>query len=223
METMEFHPYKPTNMSCAIQASDEFYKVMSQRRTVREFDSRPINRKLLENVVRIAGSAPSGANRQPWHFAVIQDPKLKSELRQAAEEVELQFYSSEATKKWREDLKPFGTNHMKPYLTEAPAIIAVFSRTQISSPKGHEASQRTYYPVESTGIAVGFLISALHQLGISTLTHTPKPANFLNRLLGLDQTFRPFLLLAVGYAKKGTHVPLIRRKSLRDIAVFHPD
>ncbi len=137
-----------------------------------------------------------------------------------AETVEAAFYSAESTKNWREDLKVFGTNSIKPYLTEAPSIIAIFSRSQIQQDSDESAPQKTYYPIESTGIAVGFLISALHQLGLASLTHTPRPAHFLNRLLGLDGSYRPFLLLAVGYPRHGVHVPKIGRKPLSEIATF---
>lgn len=221
METIEHQAYIPNSDFGPVEHSRELLAIMKLRRTVREFDSRPLPRELIENVLKIAGSAPSGANRQPWHFEVIEEPNLKRQLRHAAEAVEASFYSAEATKAWREDLKIFGTNSNKPYLTEAPTIIAIFSRTRIEPCLDDSSSQKTYYPTESTGIAVGFLISALHQLGLATLTHTPRPANFLNQIFELDSSYRPFLLLAVGYPKPGVRVPKITRKPLSEIARFY--
>lgn len=194
--------------------SEEFYNKMSTRRSIRHFSTEPVDKNILINAIRTAGSAPSGANRQPWFFALISSHKKKEKIRQAAELVEYEFYNNKAPQTWLNDLKHLGTNSSKPYLTEASALIAVFSRTN------HEAdgeSIRTYYPLESTGIATGFLITALHTAGLATLTHTPKPMFFLNDLLGLDRAYRPFMIVVTGYPKLPIQVPNISRKFLPEI------
>lgn len=174
--------------------------------------------EILENAVKIAASAPSGANRQPWFFAIIQNVEVRKRIREAAEKVEYEFYNEKAPRTWLEDLKPFGTNHEKSYLTDASALIAVFSRTCIENEGSPETRLRTYYPIESTGIATGFLISALHQSGVATLTHTPKPMFFLNHVIGLDNTYRPFMIIVAGFAKSSTRAPDIRRKPFEAVA-----
>lgn len=201
-----------------LEVSTNLLKIMSTRRSIRSFSSRPVAPEILENAVKTAASAPSGANRQPWFFAIIQNAELKKQIREAAEKVELEFYNEKASSTWLEDLKPFGTNHEKAYLTDASALIAVFSRTCIDNESSPDTRLRTYYPIESTGIATGFLISALHQSGIATLTHTPKPMYFLNQILDLDKTYRPFMIIVAGHPKESTQVPDIQRKSFNEIA-----
>lgn len=201
-----------------LEVSMELLKVMSSRRSIRSFSTRPVERSVLENAVKVAASAPSGANRQPWYFAIIQNTEIKKQIREAAEKVEFEFYNGKAPQTWLDDLKPFCTNHKKPYLTDASALVAVFSRTCIESEVSAGTPLRTYYPIESTGIATGFLISALHQSGIATLTHTPKPMYFLNQVLGLDKTYRPFMIIVAGYPKEPTQVPDIRRKAFDAVA-----
>lgn len=211
----EFIPYKHnlTPMS-PLETSREFLSEMKRRRSVREFSSRAIDREILLNAIETAGTAPSGANSQPWHFALIETQEIKDQIREAAEKVENQFYHGAAPEKWLNDLKPLGTNESKPYLSEAPALIAVFS-------KQARLDSMSYYPLESTGIAVGLLLTSLHQAGLSTLTHTPRPMYFINRVLGLDDTHRPFMLVVVGHARTNTLIPDIKKKKLNDICSIY--
>ncbi len=202
-------------VSDPIAVSNELREKMSKRRSIRQFSSRAIDREIILNAIQTAGSAPSGANRQPWHFALITNQSVKEKIRHAAEQVENEFYNHKASEEWLNDLKPLGTNSVKPYLSEAPALIAVFSRSFCESEDG--SLQRSYYPIESTGIATGFLLTALHCAGLATLTHTPKPMFFLNHLLGLNKTFRPFMIVVTGYPKEPTKVPNISRKALHQI------
>lgn len=210
---IEIPPYG--DESDPISVSAEFYRKIAKRRSIRHFASQPVDRKILLNAIKTAGSAPSGANRQPWHFALITSQSIKDQIRQAAEQVEHEFYKKKATDKWINDLKPFGTNSKKSYLSEAPALIAVFSRNLCENDEG--SLQRTYYPIESTGIATGFLLTALHNAGLATLTHTPKPMFFLNEILKLDKTYRPFMIVVTGKPKQPIKVPDITRKSLHQI------
>ncbi len=198
-----------------VARSEVFFKQMSARRTIREFSSEPIDRAIVLNAIKTAGTAPSGANRQPWYFALITSQAMKDKIREAAEKVEGEFYAKAATQEWIRDLKHLGTNASKPYLSEAPALIAVFSRASTETADGD--LQRTYYPVESTGISVGLLITALHNAGLVALTHTPRPMFFLNSILNLDDSFRPFVIVVTGYAKKPVKVPAIVRKALDQI------
>jgi nitroreductase len=191
----------------------EFYRLMNERRSIRRFSAEPIDREVLENAIRTAGTAPSGANVQPWYFAVIQSRDLKEKLRKEAEEVETAFYTSTATAKWQQDLAHLGTGPKKDYLSVAPAIIAVFTRTEVDS-------ERSYYPMESTGIAVGLLLASLHQAGLATLTHTPRPMFFLNSVLNLDRTYKPFMLVVTGYPEEPVMVPDISRRPLEAICNF---
>lgn len=198
-----------------VERSELFFKQMSARRTIREFSSEPIDRAIVLNAIKTAGTAPSGANRQPWYFALITSQDMKEKLRESAEKVEQEFYAKSASAEWIRDIKPLETNASKPYLSEAPALIAVFSRVSIKNEDG--CIQRTYYPLESTGISVGLLITALHNAGLVTLTHTPRPMFFLNSILNLDNSFRPFMIVVTGYARKPVKVPDIHRKSLDQI------
>ncbi len=191
---------------------------MSTRRSIRSFSNRPVPKEALENAVKTAVSAPSGANRQPWYFAIIQNLEMKNLIRVAAESVEYEFYNNKASATWLDDLKPFGTNYYKPYLTEASALIAVFSRTFVGGDLSPQKPLRSYYPNESTGIATGFLISALHQAGIATLTHTPKPMFFLNQILELDKTYRPFMIVVAGYPKEPLEIRDISKKPFSEVA-----
>lgn len=208
---VEVPPYPcPTD---AVKVSEEFYETMKRRRSVRNFSARPIRREILLNAIRTAGTAPNGANSQPWLFALIEAQELKDRIRTEAELVEQSFYSQRAPRDWLNDLTKLGTSAQKPYLSIAPALIAVFSRHN----RGDESDERSYYPIESTGIAVGMLLTALHQTGLASLTHTPKPAHFLNEVLGIERNFRPFMLIAVGYAETPVLVPRIERKPLTEI------
>lgn len=199
-----------------IERSASFYQEMNSRRTVREFDSRPIPEEVLENIIRTAGTAPSGANKQPWTFCLISHPDTKRQIRIAAEEEEKISYAQRMPEDWKNDLKPLGTDWHKPFLEDAPYLIVVFKQSY-----GIEAGEKVqhYYVSESVGIACGFLIAAIHQAGLVTVTHTPSPMNFLSKLLDRPANEKPFLLLPVGYPKDPTYVPDIERKRLEEIRV----
>ncbi|MGE3526967.1 MAG: nitroreductase family protein [Gemmatimonadales bacterium] len=194
------------------------YEEARRRRTVRHYAERPVPRDIIENCLRTAGTAPSGANRQPWRFVVVEDPEIKHRIREAAEREEEEFYAHRAPNEWLEALAPLGTDPSKPFLEKAPYLIAVFAETYGILPDGRKL--KNYYVTESVGIATGLLIGALHHAGLATLTHTPSPMAFLNQILDRPSNERPFLLLVVGYPAAGAEVPDIGRKALEDIAVF---
>jgi len=195
-----------------------FLEEVRRRRTVRSYAPRPVPAGVIEDCLRAAGSAPSGANLQPWHFVVVRDPVIKRRIREAAEAEERAFYDGRAPDAWLEALVPLGTDAQKPFLETAPVLIAVFGERYGVGPDG--ATQKRYYVDESVGIATGVLITALHHAGLATLTHTPSPMGFLREILGRPSNERPFLLLVVGYPAPGTEVPDIRRKPLEEIATF---
>ena len=192
---------------------------LQSRRTVRTFSDRPIPADVIEPCLHAAHAAPSGANMQPWHFALIQDPEVKKSLRSAAEKEERSFYEERAPDEWLEALKPFGTDSSKPFLENAPLLIAVFQKHRIVREDGSESI--TYYPKESVGIATGFLIAALHHAGLATLTHTPSPMAFLNELLERPSAEKPFLLLVVGYPAQDCRVPALKKRPLSDVTSTH--
>jgi nitroreductase len=214
----EHIPYHMPELSESelIKNSEEFYQSMDSRRTVREFDTRSFPVEVLENIIRTAGTAPSGAHKQPWTFCLISDPQLKRKIRQAAEEEEKISYSQRMPEDWKNDLKPLGTDWEKPFLEEAPYLIVVFKQSY-----GLEDGEKVqhYYVSESVGIACGFLIAAIHHAGLVTVTHTPSPMNFLSKLLNRPINEKPFLLLPIGYPKSETYVPDIKRKGLEKIIV----
>lgn len=195
-----------------------FREEMSRRRTVRDYVDCPVPRGLIEDCLRTAGSAPSGANLQPWHFVAVSERALKREIRIAAEAEEREFYAHRAPDDWLAALAPLGTGPEKPFLEVAPWLIAIFEQRWGHDTAGHKVKH--YYPKESVGIATGLLIAALHHAGLATLTHTPSPMKFLNRILGRPPEERPFLLLVVGHPAPGACVPNIRRKRLDEIASF---
>ena len=199
-------------------AAAAFYEQIKTRRTVRDFSHEPVPREIIEDCIRAAGTAPNGANLQPWHFVAVSDPATKARLREAAEAEEREFYESRAPEEWKAVLAPLGTNADKPFLEHAPWLIAIFAVNSFETAAG--GKQQTYYPKESVGIATGFLIVALHQAGLATLTHTPNPMGFLNEILGRPATEKPFLLLVVGYPAEGACVPEIAKKRLSEIATF---
>jgi iodotyrosine deiodinase len=203
-----------------IKNSSEFNKIMASRRTVRDFDSRPVPLEVMENIIRTAGTAPSGAHKQPWTFCLISDPEIKRQIRMAAEEEEKISYSQRMPEDWKNDLKPLGTDWEKPFLEEAPYLIVVFKQSY-----GIENGEKIqhYYVSESVGIACGFLIAAIHQAGLVTVTHTPSPMNFLSKILERPTNEKPYLLLPVGYPKKITYVPDIERKRLEKILIKYPN
>ena len=195
-----------------------FYDDLKRRRSVREFSAEPVPREIIEDALRAAGTAPNGANLQPWHFVVVTDPVLKSKIRAAAEAEEREFYASKAPQEWLDALAPLGTDEHKPFLETAPYLIAVFSQSYGMTPNGKKVKH--YYATESVGIATGFLIAALHHAGLAALTHTPSPMGFLNELLDRPSNERPFLLLVVGYPAADATVPAIIKKRLEAIATF---
>jgi iodotyrosine deiodinase len=200
------------------QRAATFYADVKRRRTVRDFSDRPVPRDLIETCVRAAGTAPSGANKQPWHFVVVSDPDLKRQIRVAAEEEEHAFYTHRATPEWLEDLALLGTDPHKPFLETAPYLIVIFAQRYGLQPDG--SRRKHYYVQESVGIAAGILITALHHAGLATLTHTPSPMDFLTTILGRPANERPFLILVVGYPAKDAMVPDISKKTLDEIATF---
>lgn len=199
------------------RASD-FYQMMKRRRTVRDFSDKEIPQELIFNCLKAAGTAPSGANMQPWQFVVVSNPDTKKKIRMAAEEVESDFYEKRAPDYWLEALAPLGTNAQKPYLEEAPTLIVIFAKRNTVEKDG--TIKKHYYLSESVGIATGILITAFHNAGLACLTHTPSPMAFLRDLLGRPKNETPFLILVVGYPKKDATVPDIGKKDLDEIAVF---
>ena len=201
------------------RAAREYAELLHRRRTVRNFDSRPVPRDIIETCLLAAGSAPSGANQQPWRFVAVSDPLVKKQIREAAETEEREFYGHRASDQWLEALAPLGTDDHKPFLEIAPWLIAIFIERFGIDANGEK--QKRYYPDESVGIATGMLISALHVAGLATLTHTPSPMKFLNEILGRPKDIeRPFLLLVVGYPAPSCRVPDIRRLPFEQIASF---
>jgi nitroreductase len=193
---------------------EEFYADMNRRRTVRDFSDRPVPRELIETALKVANTAPSGANLQPWHFVAVSGPETKKKIREAAEAEEREFYTHRASDEWLAALQPLGTDERKPFLETAPYLIAVFLQKYGELPDGRKVKH--YYPAESTGLATGLLIAALHRAGLATLTHTPSPMKFLNEILDRPKSERPFLLLVVGYPAEDARVPDISRKSLEE-------
>ena len=198
--------------------AEAFLERMRRRRTVRDFSDRPVPRDVIERCLLAAGTAPNGANRQPWKFVAIGDAEIKRKIRVAAEEEEQAFYSGRAPAEWLAALEHLGTDEHKPFLERAPWLIAVFAESFERQADGTKA--KNYYVTESVGIATGLLISAVHHAGLVSLTHTPSPMKFLNELLDRPDNERPFLLLVVGYPDEGATVPDITKKSLDDIATF---
>ncbi len=196
----------------------DFYQDVNRRRTVREFSSRPVPRDIIENALRAAGTAPSGANLQPWHFVVVSGAETKKRIRVAAEAEEKEFYEHRASAEWLAALEPLGTDTNKPFLETAPYLIVVFLQKFGRLPDGRKVKH--YYPVESTGLAAGILIMALHQAGLVSLTHTPSPMGFMNDILRRPKSERPFLLLVTGYPADDVQVPDIKRKELHEFVSF---
>jgi len=198
--------------------ASEFYAEMARRHSVRDFSDRPVNRSILEDCLRTASTAPSGANQQPWRFVVVSDLTVKRQVREAAEKIEREFYSKKATEKWVNDLDHLGTVPDKPFLETAPYLIVIFSQLYGYSTNGKK--KKHYYVSESLGIATGILITALHHAGLVSLTYTPSRMRFLNRILSRPSNEKPFMILVVGYPSEDAVVPAIKKKSLEDIAQF---
>ncbi len=201
-----------------LERAEAFYRGIKRRRTVRDFSTRPVPRSVIEQCLLAAGTAPNGANLQPWHFVVVSDPEKKRVIRLEAEREERAFYEHRAPDDWLEVLAPLGTDADKPFLETAPYLIAIFA--QAYGIKSDGGKRKHYYVSESVGIATGVLITALHQAGLACLTHTPSPMNFLNEILGRPANERPFLLLVVGHPVEGAKVPNIEKKTLDEIATF---
>jgi iodotyrosine deiodinase len=200
--------------------AQSFYEIMRTRHSVRAFSDRPVPRAIIEAAVRTAGTAPSGANHQPWFFAIIGSPAIKKELREKAEQEERAFYAGKGGEEWLDALAPLGTDAHKPFLEHAPWVIAIFGQRKGGVRQGIE--RQNYYVPESVGIAMGFLIAALHQAGVATLTHTPKPMTFLNDMCGRPASEKPYLLLVCGYPAEGATVPVHAtiKKPFDEIAAF---
>lgn len=203
-----------------IGRSDAFYQELRKRHTVRSFADRPVPQAVIENAIRAAGTAPSGANHQPWFFCAIGSAEKKAFLRARAEQEERAFYAGKAGHEWLDALDPLGTDDQKPYLEIAPWIIAVFGQRRGGVDRGDQ--RKNYYVPESVGIAMGFLIGALHYAGLATLTHTPRPMDFLNDLCGRPASEKPYLLLVAGYPAEDATVPThaLKKKPFEDIASF---
>ena len=212
---LSFTEYPESEMQARAQA---FFHLMQNRRSVRSFSDRPVPQSLITTCIQTAGTAPSGANKQPWHFVAISNATLKKQIKEAAEQEEREFYAHRAPKRWLDDIAPFGTDANKPFLETAPWLIAIFAKRSGQNITGD--SGQNYYITESVGIATSLLITALHNAGLATLTHTPSPMNFLNDILKRPNNERPFLLLVVGYPNPDTQVPNIQRKPLNEIATF---
>ena len=201
-----------------VQRSQDFYAEMRRRRTVRDFSDKPVPQEVIENCILTAGTAPNGANMQPWHFAVISDPAIKRRIRAEAQEEERAFYNGRAPEDWLEALAPLGTNAEKPFLETAPYLIVVFAQSYGFDEAGQKVKH--YYVQESVGIATGMLITAVHQSGLVSLTHTPSPMSFLNEICDRPKQERPFLILVVGYPAEAVTVPDISKKSLAEMTTF---
>jgi iodotyrosine deiodinase len=217
MNTSAFIPleYKTLNEEEMLARSAEFLERMKHRRSVRHFSNRPVQWTIIENCIKVAATAPSGANMQPWHFVIVNELSVKHRIRMAAEEEEREFYAHRAPQEWLDALAPLGTGSDKPFLESAPYLIVIFSRSYSQTPQGRKVKH--YYVSESVGIATGFLITALHQSGLATLTHTPSPMRFLNEILNRPQNEHPFLILVVGYPAENAEVPMITKKPFNEI------
>ncbi|HEY4617665.1 MAG TPA: nitroreductase family protein [Flavobacterium sp.] len=202
-----------------LERSKSFYDFMDNRRSVREFSDRAVPRQVIEDLVKTASTAPSGAHKQPWTFCVVSNPEVKKQIRIAAEEEELESYESRMSSDWLEDLKPLGTDWHKPFLETAPYLIIVFRRIYEFGNEGKK--KNNYYVQESVGLATGFLLAAIHNAGLVALPHTPSPMNFLSKTLNRPENEKPFLLIPVGYPAEECWVPDIKRKELKDICVFY--
>ncbi len=216
--TIPLPNYKEYPLAEMRERLSDFYADVERRRTVREFSDRPVPRDIIETALQAANTAPSGANLQPWHFAVVSGPQTKKRIREAAEVEEREFYEHRASPEWLAALEPLGTDSSKPFLETAPYLIAVFLQKFGTLEDGRKVKH--YYPAESTGLATGILITALHQAGLACLTHTPSPMKFLNEILGRPTSERPFLLLVTGYPADDAEVPDIHRKPLDEFATF---
>jgi iodotyrosine deiodinase len=216
----KFIPFKQKELTEKEQLvnSEIFYQLLNGRRSVREFSNKPVPKEIIENIIKAAGTAPSGAHKEPWTFCVISNPALKTEIREAAEEEEKKSYGGRMSDRWKEDLEPLGTTWEKPFIEISPYIIVVFKRVH-ETVEGEK--RNNYYVNESIGISCGMLISAIHNAGLVTLTHTPSPMNFLGKILKRPENERAYLLLPVGYAANDAEVPDLQRKKINELMVVY--
>lgn len=216
-----FIAYQATKLTAAESRKSvaDFEAFMDQRRSVRTFSSAPVDKAIIESLIRTASTAPSGAHKQPWTFCAVSNPAVKASIRKAAEVEEYENYHGRMSDEWLDDLQAFGTDWKKPFLEVAPWLIVIFKKAYDLNADGSKA--KNYYVNESVGIAAGFLISAIHKAGLVTLTHTPSPMNFLQKVLDRPDNERPFLLLPVGYPADDAVVPVLKRKTLEEISVFY--
>ncbi len=202
-----------------LQKSNEFYEWMDKRRTVRDFSEKPIPKKVIENIILSASTAPSGAHKQPWTFCVVSDASIKKQIREAAEKEEYESYNKRMPEEWLQDLRPLQTDWKKEFLETAPYMIIIFKKSFELTTEGKKSN--VYYATESCGIACGFLLTAIHHAGLAALTHTPSPMNFLSKILNRPENEKPFLLIPVGYAADECWVPDIKRKGLDIVAEWY--
>lgn len=214
-----FLPYLPPRYDATemLQRSRDFYQEMNTRRTLRMFSDKPVPRELIEQLLMTAGTAPSGAHKQPWTFCAVGDPQIKAQIREAAEKEEYVNYHGRMSDEWLQDLEPFGTDWNKPFLETAPWLLVIFKK---SYDLEGEEKKKNYYVNESVGIACGFLLAAIHHAGLAALTHTPSPMNFLQQILGRPDNERPFLLIPVGYPADDAVVPDLRRKTAEEFIIW---
>lgn len=215
----EFIPFEGLNYTDTKteNSSASYYEFMDKRRSIREFSDRPVSKKVIENLIKTASSAPSGAHQQPWTFCAISNKDIKSKIREAAEKEEFENYHGRMSDRWLKDLEKFRTNHIKPFLEIAPWLIVVFKQTYGLS---NGEKQQHYYVNESVGIACGFLLTAIHKAGLVSLTHTPSPLNFLAKILERPENEKPYVLIPVGYPAEEVEVPNIKRKDLDTMSVW---
>lgn len=220
MQEFPFIPYSQqlsTNEE-SLNKSQSFYLMMNERRSVRHFSNRPVSKEIIENLIKTAGTAPSGAHKQPWTFCAIQDPVLKKKIRIAAEEEEYENYHGRMPQEWLDELAPLGTDWQKEFLEIAPWLIVVFRK---STETINGKVSKNYYVQESVGIACGFLLAAIHNAGLVSLTHTPSPMNFLQKILNRPSNEKPYLLIPVGYPAEDAMVPDIFRRKLEEISEWY--
>jgi iodotyrosine deiodinase len=215
--TVPYHP-RPVPTEDGLVTLNQDYAVAEERRSIRHFSDRPVPREMIETAIKIAGTAPSGAHRQPWYFVAISDAEIKAQLRAQVEGAEREFYETRITPEWSDALAPLGTDFVKEHITTAPWVIIVFRRDYDELPNGERL--KNYYMTESVGISVGFLIQALHRAGLATLTHTPAPMTFLREVCGRPLNEKPFVLMPVGYPAEDCEVPDLARKPLSEICEF---
>lgn len=213
------HKQKGFSEKESLARSKQFLDDMLHRRSVRYFSNKPVSKELIHNILSVANSAPSGANKQPWTFCAVQDVAIKKQIREAAEKEEYKSYNGRMPAEWLKDLAPLQTDWKKPFLEIAPWLIIVFKKSYETDTDGQK--RNNYYVLESTGIATGFLITAIHNAGLVTLTHTPSPMNFLSKLLNRPENEKPFLLLPVGYAADECRIPDLKKKTIDEVSVFY--